>query len=725
MTLRDIARASLLVTALACTSDPPDASPPPPPPFLPPPTISRVAPRLIVPGSITDFGIEGNGFARRDSDVAPTMTVSRTRDVDGNATDGPSLSVEGYVQTLSSVVQRSFMWIDAPTLEPGVYAVALRNEEGLEARYEDAFVLPPPPAITAIEDRFCLAGAPAPTIAIEGVNFYQPAPYVAAVYLHSRDLVQWGDSSLDELAVESVSGCRPVPFALEGLELCARIVARLPDRIAGPRTDVILELPHLPPEWFDLVRPVWIEQPMTTSAHLGFGAAVDAPRDARVWDRMVVHAPAFTPSVSIGDVPLAVRPGGCVPSGVPSFELCSELTATIPQGFAPGNHTIEVTTANGCTGTASIVLGPRPVISSLSTPLVCERTQRLRVDGDGFFWPEVIAGSDPELRASSYHACTPGSGAPMCLGVDGDFPVGVHELRVRNQTAPPVVSNAVQLTVAPGPPMVGDPRERVLYSGATRPVFVPAWGITGEVVAADLVPHADGTEVDPPAPLPVDVVAVAGGVEVTFPALGGDGDYHVVVHDGSPCPSAQTFSPFHVVADPVLLWQDFDGPQYPWFFTQSPVAGTAPAFQVLWGDGVAGNAGGASRDVAGPEWFFTSMVDLRGADLGMLRFDLRASGSGEASGSRGVVLFFRSSPAGRPYQLERHLPAPAPGAWTHFDVALDDASGWTYHEPFTGVTRPAARDDLRGELGTIWILGSWWTGATSAALDDFTIELAR
>ena len=37
----------------------------------------------------------------------------------------------------------------------------------------------------------------------------------------------------------------------------------------------------------------------------------------------------------------------------------------------------------------------------------------------------------------------------------------------------------------------------------------------------------------------------------------------------------------------------------------------------------------------------------------------------------------------------------------------------------------ATMEDLRGSLQSAWILGSWWTAAASAAIDNVSLELAR
>jgi hypothetical protein len=97
-------------------------------------------------------------------------------------------------------------------------------------------------------------------------------------------------------------------------------------------------------------------------------------------------------------------------------------------------------------------------------------------------------------------------------------------------------------------------------------------------------------------------------------------------------------------------------------------------------------------------------------------FDLLAAGGGDPITAPGLVLF------GSGFRIERVIAAPSSDTWTHYDISLDSPGGWTYRD--AGGTRPAAWADLK-RTSTIHILGSWWSGTASAALDNFSVELAR
>jgi hypothetical protein len=75
------------------------------------------------------------------------------------------------------------------------------------------------------------------------------------------------------------------------------------------------------------------------------------------------------------------------------------------------------------------------------------------------------------------------------------------------------------------------------------------------------------------------------------------------------------------------------------------------------------------------------------------------------------------------FQIEHALTAPAPGTWTHYEVSLASADGWTYRD--ANGSRPAELADLRSAFVFVRILGSWWTGPGAAALDNVAVELAR
>ncbi len=76
------------------------------------------------------------------------------------------------------------------------------------------------------------------------------------------------------------------------------------------------------------------------------------------------------------------------------------------------------------------------------------------------------------------------------------------------------------------------------------------------------------------------------------------------------------------------------------------------------------------------------------------------------------------------FSLEHPIqPPPADGTWTHYELALQDPDGWTYRD--AQGSRPATLQDLRIGFFQVRVLGSWWSGGGSSALDNFATELAR
>lgn len=630
------------------------------------------------------------------------------RDLDGNTVAGPGVSAVTPAADVTETLQRAFIDIDTGVLPPGVYDASLQTAAGDIARYGDAFMVLPEPVIGDLEnDTFC--ASPTARIVIAGDNLYQvrsQAPLVIAV--EPGGWRYWA----------STSGCRPVPFRVSGMELCTRAESPIPadpDLLHGRMT---ILLPGLPSDAFDLTRDFWIERGAYLDAGLGAGrarAVVDGPLDLPIWNGRIAVGGTFQPSVTIDGVALEVQGTGCSPSDASPVLACTGLTTIVPQGFAPGDHVLRVETGAGCSGTGPLTLGPRPVITSLSPRTVCERrSEVVRICGGGFFQPAVEVSELLTGRSA---------GAPDCVFTtpyEVPLPAGVYPVVVANDTVPLVRSDPVALNVAPGPPDVYGPRPRMIYSAATRPVFLLMGHVTGQPISAALVPDG-GPDV------PVDVAAVPGGAEITFPALGASGRYLVRIGDESPC-AGVSYSFLYAASTAELLRQDFDTP---WqdvidWYTWSETPGGAPPLQWLEAQGVTGNAVGAERTDEGPDWYLAVPMDplWKGElDLGVVAFDLRASGSGAASTAPGVRVRYRD------YGVEHPLPAPSPGAWTHYEITFADPAGWTYRD--ADGTRPATHADLLGTsqlpwgFGDILVLGSWWSGPGQAAIDNVLVELAR
>jgi hypothetical protein len=722
---------------------------PPPPLTLPPPTMEHISPGAGISG--VPFSVEVFGSYFRDPAIAgrsdrdgPTVVYSRIRDLDGKVVDGPAASGVAVVQSSPQGAAIASFTMDASSLPTGVYSLSLRTIAGLEVRRDDAFLILPRPAVTSIDQSFfcdphmsrLFTSQPrSEKLGINGTNLFKLTPSVPGVALTARGPNSTLRSSIDP---DSVSGCRPVPFSggeicflsklglicnrFEGAELCSRVEARLPGDIDLGTHMVVAVVPPMlgfmaPDATFDLFRDIFIESnPPTLAGNFGLLSVVDSPLSLPVWFGLpFVIGPGVSPTVRIGSTPLAVSATGCAPLGLAGLEACQGLTATVPQGFPAGAHVIDVTTAAGCTGTASLTLAAKPVIDG-SVPLsMCgDDLQVVRVEGTGFASASILVDA---IQPSVLNSCTARSAGLDCIlgafsGSDR-LSLGTHQLIIENRSSPPVRSEPATLTVTHGPPVVGEPSRTVIYSRAVHQLFVPVSNVTGRIVSARIV---SAGFFSPSVAIPVDVAAVPGGAQVLFPAVGGKDSYFIEVSDETPC-AGRAVGFVTATDDPIWRLLDFEsGPGFD-VYTVSVTADPAPPLAWLENDGHPGSSVGARRDQPGPEWYFDVRPDLQsGTDVGLVRFDLRARGSGDPAAAPAVVLL------GPAFQLEHATPAPAPGVWTHYELSLLSADGWTYRD--AGGARPAQVADLHGFFA-IRIPGSWWSGAGEAALDNVAVELAR
>jgi len=748
MNLRGAIAAIGLIAALAACSGGSSASgtkPTTPSQPLPPPTIAHISPGAGISG--VPFAVEVFGFYFRDPAIAgrsdrdgPTFVYSRIRDLDGNAVDGPAASGVAVVQSASTGAAIASFTMDASALAPGVYSLSLRTIAGLEVRRDDAFVILPRPAVTSIDQSlFCdphMASFGPPrseVLGINGTNLYRLPPFQLAV-----DLVARSPNRLlrGSIVPESISGCRPVRFSggescfnsalgllcdrFEAVELCTRVEARLPADINLSGHMVVAAVPPLvgrlaPDLTFDLFADIFVEEPEVLPLHRLF-SAVDGAVAMPLWSggRPLVVGPGASPEVRIDLAPFPVTATGCSPSGAPGFDLCRGLIATLPQGFPPGNHLLELSTATGCAASTTFASAPRPVIRTVTPATICERgSQTVFVNGDGFVAPDVFIDGKYDPFPS---ACLPTPGNSACLSLNlgrGELALGAHIVEVENRSTPLIRSGAATINVVTGPPFRGRPDPNLVYSSGTRKVFVPVVNVTGHVVSARLVEFATS--------IPVDVVEVPGGIELTVPASAGRGSYLIEVSDESPCAGRDPGSSFLRTTDqPIVRSLDFDtrdGVLLARTVTLAEEPG--PAVSWLENQGATGSAIGASRDAAGPDWYFALDTAWEGEmDLGLLRFDLRAQGAGDAASAPGVLL------TNFVFRLEHAIPPPPPdGSWAHYEASLENPDGWTYRD--ATASRPATPADLRSSFVNVRVLGSWQAGAGNAALDNVVVELAR
>lgn len=389
----------------------------------------------------------------------------------------------------------------------------------------------------------------------------------------------------------------------------------------------------------------------------------------------------------------------------------------MPQGFRVGGHFAELTTATGCAASGTFQTAPRPVIRSVTPSPVCEHgNQVVKFSGDGFVGIPVVYldGTFQSLFQQLSFGCTPTPGDSSCLALllgRGDLALGPHTVAIENASTPPIRSVAVTFDVVTGPPFRGRPTPSLVFADGLRKVFVPVVNVTGHVVSSRLISGQIA--------IAVETVAVPGGAELTIPPIVGRNAFSIEVSDESPCPGDDPSGSFLFTTDnPVVRSLDFDAGTS--FAGTDTVTGEeGPAVAWLENQGNPGSAIGASRDGPGPDWYFVLDTGWEGdLDLGLLRFDLRAHGTGTQVSSPAVLL------KNFAFQLEHAIPPPPrDGSWVHHEISLASAEGWTYRD--TNGSRPAQLADLRSSFSFVRVLGSWFRDAGGADLDNVAVELAR
>lgn len=670
-------------------------------------TSSSGAPRVLGPpsldSSLSPLGVQGEPFSvgftgvnLGDSLHPGAITLSRTRDVTGQPLGGVPVSIPAKLSTGGGPDTASATF-PGDALLPGVYSAVVRNAQGVDASLDEAVLVLPRPAITSVDRRFYCFGAPS-AVKLSGSFFnFDGEPLQLEI--------QIGTYVPQRMQVQA-SGCAPVPYSRVAVNLCSAVSAT---GLPAGESQVTVVVPRLRDALarqgsFDLTRDLFGETPGAPTGSRGLYSANAAPVPVLVWDGWAVTGPGVAPTALMEGTPVALTGKQCSPSKDGTFQICQWLEALIPQGAAPGVHTLAVTGASGCTRSASLELAPVPVIEQVAT--ICAYARRpVEVIGSGLVLPEALVDGQ-RADATPCRQSPPGKLCLDLMTASGFIPPGNHTLQLVNASTPPVSSASVTVQSFPGPPSVAAMGPLAsIYAGATRQVFVPASALDGNLVSAVLVGSTGRTA--------VQAVQVSGGLEITYPALGVTDLYFLEVTDQSPCVGRSGY-PLETRADPVIFSSDFETG------TQAVSTGMSGPALTSVSDGNPGKAAQASSaGVAGDWYLHFSHTAPSVADVGLLRFDLRARGSGAPSTAPGFRLTFFDN-----HQLEHALSPPPSAAWTHYELRFDSADGWSYRDA-GGSIRPATLAEVRADGGSSQVLGSWWPGTGDTAIDNLAEEYER
>ncbi len=167
----------------------------------------------------------------------------------------------------------------------------------------------------------------------------------------------------------------------------------------------------------------------------------------------------------------------------------------------------------------------------------------------------------------------------------------------------------------------------------------------------------------------------------------------------------------------LVFAEDFEVDDGPVFIGWSGMVTPAPVPERV-ARATGGMAAHYASTGADPAWSFVVPETWHGYDIGVVRFDLRRSGTGSPVPAADVRLVSVNA------SLETTLLPPPADAWTHYDLDLTSPSAWTFRD--SSGTRPATADDLRNAIDSAYglaIRGQAFTASSDASLDNLSVEL--
>jgi hypothetical protein len=657
----------------------------------------------------------------------PTVVFERTADLDGTPVIGPAESVE--VQSDGTRISGQLRFDESAPL--GVYRVRVRGGGGRDGVLADALLLLPSLVVDALD-------APALCVTGEGATLGLRGSALPVVDGAGPSMTLRSAGSLQNVLtlMPVLDGCRTIPFSRAAVQLCTRAAALLDRRAPIGAFDVVVAPPPALPTFTLPALPVLLTVPLPSGRGLP-RPATDGPLDFVLCDGpMLIGPPGQTLSVvhkvgsslpaTIDGVAASTSLDGCVASHVPGYELCATLRLRIPQATA-GLHTMTVAPLPGCESVRSATFIDRPVIASVSPGFACTGANNggITIQGSRFFDPHVYLDTIELFVGQTCPSMVDGMPAPCerLVAFAAGVPPGTYTLRVENGSTPRVASAELPFVVSAGPPFVGDPRPGVFYAGMDQRVSVSVSGATGRITGTSLVP-GDGAAQG----IQVPFALFAGGVQLTVPAGTPEGWYQVQIQDESLCPG---MSGYHTLVKPrasYIVFEDSFEADRGHFLIDCD----APFFSLSYdmprveGPGTQGNAlvygtDGVATSMCKPPWWFSAMNTWRSCyDLGLVRFDLRRSATGDAFDAPDVRFHTGA------FDLEYVLSPPPTDQWTHYVVRLDDPTGWIFHG--ADGAREATAEDLRTAFdadGDLQIRGQHGSGVNEAMLDNVALELRR
>jgi hypothetical protein len=683
-----------------------------------PPQITATKPTQVFAENDKDFTAVVSGkflSAKADGSGAPTVSLIRTRDLQGNPVGDPIFSTVPDAP-VGEAVDNQAVFAHLHPSGSGFYALSVKTPAG-EARVEDYAVLLDPAAVTTQPPpMLCLSTNP--EITLQGTfnrihinpgiaTLGDVVPEAGAYFINADGSIKHFASTPET----TLQGCRPIAFTGRDISVCSQMTVHFGSAFSAGGVAYQLQVsPGVAGQQvFDLI--IENANPPSPQRDILLGAAGTSM--PFFFANQYISGSGVAPSATLDGAPVAIGPASCTPA-LGDKSSCRELDVSIPPGTPAGSHALVLTAAAGCTSAATVVTHVPPGVSIPAGPH-CVAGGAMTVGGTSLFNATAFV----DGHQVPYTACSDGTCGSV--SVSGLSP-GDHQLVVHAQLdTTSLDSDPTPFVLSPGPATLGEPLPETLLAGAQRPFFVPMSNKTGPATAAELVDYFDGGV------LTADVVDIDGGALVTAPPDAGPGPYMVTAQDESPCSSiiVRGTNLIDLASSPVVASFTFDTD---WdsmaFSTLFAETGQPPVGSDSW-SATAGNPGGAviATAIGGPPQYFHRFLNFFGKDLGVLRFDLNACpfGATDALPQAHVKLTGNPFNGSTEFTLSRPIDPPA-CTFTHYDVPLG-GDGWTYTD--NSGSRPATAIDFAQIFDGVFIQGNFFTGGNSVALDNVSIELGQ
>jgi hypothetical protein len=333
--------------------------------------------------------------------VNPTVTLTRTANVDGDAIEAFAITRENVGDDIA------VRWIDGQTMQvlmtpglelpTGIYDVQVTNANGDAATQPGVFGVLPRPTITGLTPSYICLAQGARGLVVEGTDFLVKGA--------SLPTIEVGAKSYEPTAAD---GCRDLSGPFAGHQLCSHLTIELAAADFEPGLQDVSVLNIAPAACRSLAAEdssalLVIPPPTIESIAEELACVAEGDRTFVVTGSDLVANADGQPTINVGGTDYVGTTSNCESVSVynGTFENCTTVTFTVPQGdLMPGVHAVVVTNPDpaGCASSEPVnltILAP-PTLTEIQPEVVCSEQidNNLILTGLGFV---VYDGTNPTV----------------------------------------------------------------------------------------------------------------------------------------------------------------------------------------------------------------------------------------------------------------------------------------------------------------------------------------